>query len=102
MIAGENARLSRLIEHVLAFARVDRNGHGLDFRDVSPAAVIREAASVQGRERFPGLAIDVHADLAPLYGDQDALVTVLLNLLENAYKYSGDDRRVSLRARQER
>jgi signal transduction histidine kinase len=101
MIAGENARLSRLIEHVLTFARVDRNRHGLVFRDVLPAAVVEEAAAIQGRERFPGLTVDVAPDLAPLYGDQDALVTVLLNLLENAYKYSGDDRRVSLRARQE-
>ena len=102
MIAGENARLSRLIEHVLTFARVERDRHSLEFRDVSPAAVIRDASSVQSLERFPGLTIDVPQDLAPLYGDQDALVTVLLNLLENAYKYSGDDRRVSLRARQER
>jgi len=101
MIAGENARLSRLIEHVLTFARVDRNQPGLVFRDVSPAAVVQEAAAVQGRERFPGLTIDVAPDLAPLYGDQDALVTVLLNLLENAYKYSGDDRRVLLKARQD-
>jgi signal transduction histidine kinase len=102
MIAGENARLSRLIEHVLTFARVDRDRQALVFRDVSPAAVVREAAAIQGRERFPGLTVDVAPDLALLYGDQDALVTVLLNLLENAYKYSGDDRRVLLRVRQDR
>jgi signal transduction histidine kinase len=101
MIAGENARLTRLIEHVLTFARVDRNRHGLVFRDVSPEEVVQEAAAVQGRERFPGLTIDMAPNLAPLYGDQDALVTVLLNLLENAYKYSGDDKRVSLKAWQD-
>ena len=101
MIAGENARLTRLIEHVLTFARVDRKSQGLVFRHVSPAAVVREAAAAQGGARFPGLTIDVAPDLAPLYGDEDALVTVLLNLLENAYKYSDDDRRVFLRVRQD-
>ena len=30
-------------------------------------------------------------------GDRDALVTALLNLLDNAYKYSGDDKHIVLR-----
>ena len=38
-------------------------------------------------------------ELPPLYADEDALVTVVLNLLENAYKYTGDNKRVALRAR---
>jgi signal transduction histidine kinase len=100
MISGENARLSRLIEHFLAFSRFDRNGHGLVFRDVSPSALVREAAAVGG-ERFPGLTVDVSPGLPALYADEDALVTVVLNLLENAYKYTADDRRVALRARLE-
>jgi signal transduction histidine kinase len=31
-------------------------------------------------------------------GDQDALVTVLLNLLDNAFKYSADEKHIVLRA----
>jgi signal transduction histidine kinase len=100
MISGENARLSRLIEHFLTFSRIDRNGHGLVFRDVSPSALLREAAAAGG-ERFPGLTVDVSPGLPALYADEDALVTVVLNLLENAYKYTGDDKRVELRARLE-
>jgi signal transduction histidine kinase len=42
------------------------------------------------------------AHLAPnlpeIVGDADALVTALLNLLDNAWKYSGDDKRIVLRA----
>ena len=101
MISGENARLSRLIEHFLTFSRIDRNGHGLVFRDVSPSVLVREAAVVQGGGRFPGLTLEVSPELPTLYADEDALVTVVLNLLENAYKYSGDDKRVALRARLE-
>ena len=44
------------------------------------------------------LDIDVAADLPPLRGDKDALVTVLLNLLDNACKYTGDEKRMALRA----
>jgi signal transduction histidine kinase len=100
MIAGEHARLSRLIEHFLTFARVERNGHGLVFRDVAPASLVTELTRPPGANRFPGLTLEVASDLPSVYGDQDALVTVLLNLLENAYKYTGDDRRVALRLRQ--
>jgi signal transduction histidine kinase len=98
MIAEENARLSRLIEHFLTFSRVDRNGQRLVFRDVQPEALVSQAvATVPGQERFPGLALAVSPDLPPLYGDEDALVTVLLNLLENAFKYTRENKRISLR-----
>jgi signal transduction histidine kinase len=63
--------------------------------------LLREAAVVQGGGRFPGLTVDVSSELPPLYADEDALVTVVLNLLENAYKYTGDDKQVALRARME-
>jgi two-component system, OmpR family, phosphate regulon sensor histidine kinase PhoR len=43
----------------------------------------------------------VSSDLPSLYGDEDALVTVLMNLLENAYKYTGETKRIVLRTRQE-
>jgi len=101
MIAGENARLSRLIEHFLTFSRVERNGHGLVFRDVAPAALVTGLMRPPAADRFPGLSLDVAPDLPPLYGDEDALTTVLLNLVENAYKYTGEDKRIALRLRQQ-
>ena len=38
------------------------------------------------------------ADLPRITADADALVTVVLNLLDNAYKYTGDEKHVMLRA----
>ena len=42
--------------------------------------------------------IDVASDLPMVVGEIDSLVTVLDNLLENAYKYSGEEKHVTVRA----
>ena len=99
LIAGENARLTRLIEHFLTFSRIERNRHRFVFAEVQPAAVVRSAVNLV-RERFAAsradFQVDVPPDLPPLYGDEDALVTVLLNLLENAHTYTRSDKRIAL------
>ncbi|HUU59717.1 MAG TPA: HAMP domain-containing sensor histidine kinase, partial [Phycisphaerae bacterium] len=101
LIAGENERLSRLIDNFLTFSRMERNKRAFEFTDLSVEEVV--AAAVESvRERFdsPGcrFEVDVAADLPPIVGDRDALITVLLNLLDNAWKYSPGDKRISLRA----
>ncbi len=101
LIARENTRLSRLIDNFLAFSRMERNKYALDFKDV-PAAAIVEGAVAAVRERFnvPGCRFDVRlgAGLPAVRADADALVTALVNLLDNAYKYSGDDKQIALSA----
>jgi len=101
MIARENERLSRVIDNFLAFSRMERNKAAFDLVELD-LADIAAAALESVAERFdrPGctLAVDVAPDLPPVRGDRDALVTVVLNLLDNAHKYTGDEKRISLRA----
>lgn len=101
LIAKENIRLCRVIDNFLTFARMERNRHKFEFSETTPADVVRAAVDVAG-DRFQTshcrLDVEVSADLEPLCADQDALVTVLLNLLENAYKFTPEEKRISLRA----
>jgi signal transduction histidine kinase len=57
------------------------------------------------RERFntPGCQFETQIvpDLPPVVADADALVTAVVNLLDNAYKYSGDEKQITLSARAE-
>jgi signal transduction histidine kinase len=102
LIAGENQRLTRLIDNFLNFSRMERNRHAFEFAEVKPDEVVRAAAE-SVRERFTAphcrLEVDAPPDLPPIIADRDALVTVLLNLLDNAWKYSGEVKEVSVRAR---
>ncbi len=101
LMARENERLTRMIDNFLTFSRMERNKVAFDFTRLRPEEFISAAvACVQEKFNKPGcrLEVDVAPDLPPITGDRDALVTVLLNLLDNAYKYSRDDKRVALRA----
>jgi signal transduction histidine kinase len=99
LIAGENQRLTRLIENFLTFSRIERNRQRFDFAPLQPAEVIQSAAQVM-RERLQSCQFEIETEpnLPLLRADEDALITVLLNLIDNAYKYTPSDKRISVRA----
>lgn len=102
LIAHENERLSRLIENFLSFSRMERNKRAFEFSEVPPEEVVQTVRETV-RERFETtgaeLCVETASGLPPLTADRDALVTVLLNLLDNACKYSTPPLRVTLRTR---
>ena len=96
LVAQENARLSRLIEHFLTFSRLERGRFAFDFSPVAPGTIVTEALAALG-ERASAVEMQTAAGLPALIGDREALVTALLNLLDNAWKYSGETKRIILR-----
>jgi signal transduction histidine kinase len=104
LIAKENMRLSRLIDNFLTFSRMERNRRAFEFRDLNVEELVHEAVDAAG-ERFQtpdcSLTVNVEPDLPPVIGDRDALVTVILNLLDNAYKYSGEEKEIVLRVKRD-
>jgi signal transduction histidine kinase len=104
LVAGENARLTRLIESFLEFSRLDRQRRHFELAPTEPRSIV-EAAAAAVHERFEQagceLMLAVEPELPEIDADRDALTTVLVNLLDNALKYTKDDRRIALRARRE-
>jgi signal transduction histidine kinase len=99
LIAGENARLTRLVENFLTFSRLERSGPRLERRRVAPAEIVESAAAV-AQERFQSadFTVEVEPGLPALDADPDALLSALLNLLDNAWKYTRDNKQIRLRA----
>lgn len=101
LAAKENERLSRLIDNFLAFSRMERNGETFEFAEVEVEAIVNATVDAVG-ERFEAsksrLDVEVAAGLPTITGDAEALVTVLVNLLDNAHKYTENDKQISLRA----
>ena len=101
LVSRENERLSRLIDNFLTFSRMERNKQAFQMRPVSPASIAHTAAEAvktklgRGNCRFE---TDIPDDLPTVKADHDAVVTVLVNLIDNAYKYSDDEKRITLTA----
>ena len=101
LVATENARLSRLIENFLTFARLEQGKRTFNFSPL-PARQVVDAVVDAVRERLsaPGCRFEVQAapDLPSILADPDAITTAIINLLDNAWKYSGDIKHIVLRA----
>jgi signal transduction histidine kinase len=98
-ISSESQRLTRLINNVLDFAKLEK---GTKVLNLAPVDLNR-------------LAREIHADLTPEYtaegvdfsvetldeealvqADREAIVQVVLNLLSNSLKYSQDKKKITL------
>ena len=99
LLATENARLSRLIENFLTFSRLERGRQQFVFAPVLPAAIVSAALDAMRDRLPPGCDLHVQVDdqLPPVIADAEALVTALINLLDNAVKYTPPEKRIRLR-----
>jgi signal transduction histidine kinase len=100
LLSKENTRLSRLIDNFLTFSRMERNRMNFKFVQLRPEQVIESAIAAMGeRCHAPECQFDseTQADLPLVLADENALTTALLNLLDNAWKYTGEKKRITLR-----
>ena len=104
LIAQENERLSRVIQNFLTFSRIEREKQTFHFTLASPRQIIARAIETVGKWLDSSgcrLEVEVEADLPSVLADPDAIVTALINLLENACKYSEEIKHIILSVRVE-
>ena len=100
LISKENKRLSGLIDNFLTFSRMERNKQAFEMVKTSPVEIAQAAAEAVKTEFSQGqceFEVQITENLPDVLADQNAMVTVLVNLLDNAYKYSENGRKVELR-----
>jgi signal transduction histidine kinase len=99
IITAETARLTRLINNVLDFARLERGEKKYHFTSFDLAGLVRETAeSYRPHLENHGFTLRAQISSEPLtfHGDRDAIAQVLVNLLSNAEKYSGDHKEIDV------
>jgi signal transduction histidine kinase len=102
-VVSESERLSRLVDNVLDFSRIERGKKIYRMQRAFLPDIVRAAANAM---QYPltqhGFTLSVSIeDQVPsvfsILADADALEQAVLNLLANAMKYSGDARDIDLR-----
>lgn len=86
----------------LRIARIEAGGHKADFKSVDLAALVRDAAELYeavAEEKQIDFSIQVDSATS-IDGDRDLLFQALINLLDNAVKYTPESGKVSLCLRQ--
>lgn len=103
-ILREVLLLSHLVENVLDVARIqNQSTKALAFSSVGPRDLIRNLITTYEswiRSKGFEVALDLDETVSEQLWDRDAVSRALLNLVDNAIKYSADDRHIDIVLRQ--
>jgi signal transduction histidine kinase len=101
VIRRECSRLSRLIENVLNFSKIERGVKQYNFEYEDPALVLRmavESFRPHAEEQGFVVELEIAEPLPEVFADADAISQVILNLLSNAFQYSDEVKEIRVHA----
>lgn len=99
---NEAKRLTRLIDNLLAYARVTDVTELYQFEALAPATLVDEVLEEFGPQLTNGgfqVERDVPPGLPSAWADRTSIRLMMSNLVDNAVRYAGTARRLALRAR---
>jgi two-component system, OmpR family, phosphate regulon sensor histidine kinase PhoR len=101
LLGRETDRLEQLVTRVLELSRLESGGHAWRREPVDIGAMIDEAVHAFDASTLTNptpISLDIEPNLAAI-GDRPLLVRAVVNLLVNAWKYTGPEKRISIEAR---
>jgi signal transduction histidine kinase len=99
IIEGESDRLTRLINNVLDFSRIERGAMEYRFADVRLNELVRSIMRTMTYQiTMQGFKVRTHLAKKelPIHADADAVAEALINILSNAIKYSAEKKPVTV------
>jgi len=95
IIRKESERLTALINNILDFSRIEAGRKEYEFRQTDIADLVRNTLdSYRYQIEQQGFAFEesIDPDLPPVRVDREAIARALVNLVNNALKYSADEK----------
>lgn len=101
LLSKETTRLSTMIESVLDWSRID-SGKKQYHLTPTPVTMMVDAAVESFKAQRLNAPMNLEVSVAPglpeVEVDREAISGALLNLLQNAFKYTGEAKRIAVRA----
>ena len=104
LLKQESTRLRRLINNLLASARVTDIANAYSFEALAIATIVEHVVQVFQHPLTEGrftLDVDIPLDVSLVRVDRDSMILVMDNLLDNAIRYSADTRSIRIAIRNE-
>jgi len=101
VLLEQSERLALLTDNILSLAKIEEGRAEFAFETTDISALLANAvSSFQERVRHEGFDIElnIQGQIPHAAVDRTALSQAITNLLDNAIKYSGDSRKVAVRA----
>lgn len=98
-IIKESQRLTRLVNNVLDFSRLEQNRRRYQQEPLELKQLLGEVLEAQKprlRDADIELQLELPADACHLWSDRDALEQIILNLLDNGIKYAAAGKKLLL------
>jgi signal transduction histidine kinase len=95
IIRKESERLTALINNILDFSRIEAGRKEYEFRETNIAELVHNTLdSYRYQIEQQGFAFEesIDSDLPPVRVDREAIARALVNLVNNALKYSTDEK----------
>ncbi|MCM3902888.1 MAG: HAMP domain-containing histidine kinase [Pyrinomonadaceae bacterium] len=95
IIRKESERLTALINNILDFSRIEAGRKEYDFRETDMAELVRNTLdSYRYQIEQQGFAFEqsIEASIPAMRVDREAIARALVNLVNNALKYSADEK----------
>jgi signal transduction histidine kinase len=99
IIREESERLTALINNILDFSRIEAGRKEYEFKETNLAELVRTTLdSYRFQIEQNGFAFEQHisGDIPPVNVDREAIARSLLNLVNNALKYSKDQKYIGV------
>jgi signal transduction histidine kinase len=102
LLARENARLNRTVENFLTLSRIERGVYAFQREAVSPNQLAAMAVEML-QLKVDAIPVECRfmENLPPVLADREAMLIALENLLDNARKYTGEEKRIAVETRLE-
>jgi len=99
IVSDEAGRLARLLDRALSASRLDANRETFDIEPLDGVEIARAIVDATRQRLPPKLQLELVAGprVSRVLADQDKLRQILVNLIENAIKYSPEGGRIEVR-----
>jgi len=87
---NESRRLAKLVDEVLTLSRIDSNKESFQFGRLNLSSIVKETIekmSLRAQKYGIRIVSGIEPDIF-IWGDREKLIQVIVNLLDNAFKFS--------------